>query len=182
MRSIRARLAQRLGLRYVACGARISRNVRLGRRVSIARGVELVASASGPIVIGDDSFIHRDALLHTYGGSITVGRRVGINAYCIVYGAGGVVVGDDCLIAAFTVIVASSHIFTRRDVPIQTQGITHKGVTIGSDVWLGTRVTVLDGVSIGDGAVIGAGAVVTRDIPPFTIAAGVPARVIRARP
>ncbi len=107
---------------------------------------------------------------------------MGINAYCIFYGAGGIVIGDDCLIAAFTVIVASNHIFTRRDVPIQAQGITQKGVTIGSDVWLGTRVTVLDGVTVGDGAVIGAGSVVTRDILPFTIAGGVPARVIRERP
>lgn len=57
----------------------------------------------------------------------------------------------------------------------------HKQVTIGNDVWIGTRAMVLDGVSVGDGAIIGAGAVVTKDVPPYAIVAGVPAKIIRFR-
>jgi len=59
--------------------------------------------------------------------------------------------------------------------------LPYKPVTIGNDVWIGTRAMILGGVTIGDGAVIGAGAIVTKDVPPFAIVAGVPARIIRYR-
>lgn len=59
--------------------------------------------------------------------------------------------------------------------------VPYKPVTIGNDVWIGTRAMVLGGVTIGDGAIIGAGAIVTKDVPPFAIVAGVPARIVRYR-
>ena len=65
--------------------------------------------------------------------------------------------------------------------PMRTQGVTVKDVTIGNDVWIGARVTILAGVTIGDGAVIGAGAVVTKDVPPYAVVGGVPAKIIRFR-
>lgn len=68
-----------------------------------------------------------------------------------------------------------------RGRPMREQFGTYEPVRIGSDCWLGAMVAVLKGVTIGDGAVIGAGSVVTRDIPGYTIAAGVPAEVIRER-
>lgn len=58
---------------------------------------------------------------------------------------------------------------------------SHKEVTIGNDVWIGARVMIKGGITIGDGAVIGAGAVVTKNIPPYAICAGVPAKLIRYR-
>jgi acetyltransferase-like isoleucine patch superfamily enzyme len=73
----------------------------------------------------------------------------------------------------------------RRSAPINFQVddsvVEHKGTSVGNDVWIGTRAMLLDGVKVGDGAVIGAGSIVTRDVPPYCIAAGVPARKIRAR-
>jgi acetyltransferase-like isoleucine patch superfamily enzyme len=80
-----------------------------------------------------------------------------------------------------TSIVGYSHTFEDPTTPIVEQPITAKGIRIGSDVWLGTQVTVVDGVTVGDGAVIGAGSVVTHDVPPRTVAVGVPARVLRKR-
>jgi acetyltransferase-like isoleucine patch superfamily enzyme len=74
-----------------------------------------------------------------------------------------------------------NHVFADPDRPIRLQGETAKGIRIGRDVWLGNGVRVTDGVEIGDGCVIGAGSVVTRSIPPYSIAVGSPARVIRQR-
>jgi acetyltransferase-like isoleucine patch superfamily enzyme len=67
------------------------------------------------------------------------------------------------------------------DRPIRDQGVTNKGIVIDDDVWVGSNVTFLDGVHVGTGCVIGAGAVVTKDLPPYSVAAGVPARVIDNR-
>ncbi|MEE1104690.1 MAG: DapH/DapD/GlmU-related protein, partial [Ruminococcus sp.] len=72
--------------------------------------------------------------------------------------------------------------FSRTDIPMMEQGkLEPKPVTIGDDCWIGRRVMILPGVHIAEGCVIGAGAVVTKNIPPYSVAAGVPARVIKSR-
>ncbi len=181
MFSLRGRIARRLGLGCVDLGARIVGRVRLGRGMYVGNRAEIVAERGDRITIGDHSVIHRGALILSYGGDIRLGSRVHINPYCVLYGHGGLEIGDNVLIAAHCVIVPSNHNFDRLDIPIQRQGLTCKGIRIESDVWLGARVTVLDGVTIGQGAVIGAGAVVTKDIPALSIAVGVPAKVIGRR-
>lgn len=84
--------------------------------------------------------------------------------------------GEDCT------IITRNHMHDRTDIPMNQQGFeAERPVTIGNDVWIGDRVTILPGVTIEDGCIIGAGAVVTRDIPAYSIAAGIPARVIKQR-
>ena len=79
-------------------------------------------------------------------------------------------------------VVTQNHRSDRTDIPMQQQGMAEeKEVVIGDDVWIGHRVILLPGVHIGNGSIIGAGAVVTRDIPDYSVAVGVPARVIRNR-
>jgi galactoside O-acetyltransferase len=92
-------------------------------------------------------------------------------------------IGDNCIFAALCYLVAGgNHDFSRIDIPIiQQPSVSRGGIRIEPDVWLGARVTVLDGVTIGRGSVVGAGAVVTRDLPPYSVAAGVPAKVLRTR-
>lgn len=70
-----------------------------------------------------------------------------------------------------------NHVFADPDTPIRLQGETASGIRIGRDVWIGTSVKVLDGVEIGDGCVVGAGSVVTKSLPPYCVAVGVPAKV-----
>lgn len=90
--------------------------------------------------------------------------------------------GNDVVMGPDVIIMSSAHAFEDPNVPINLQGaLPKRPVVIGNDVWLGTRVVVMPGVSIGEGAVIGAGSIVTKDIPPYSIAVGAPARVIRAR-
>jgi acetyltransferase-like isoleucine patch superfamily enzyme len=112
---------------------------------------------------------------------LSIGNNVFINVGCILHAEGGLSIGDDTKIGPYTTIWTSNHIFDRTDVPIRSQGQAFAPVTIGSDVWIGASVTIVAGVTIGDGAVIGANAVVTKDIAPYAVAVGNPARVISSR-
>jgi acetyltransferase-like isoleucine patch superfamily enzyme len=84
-------------------------------------------------------------------------------------------------IATHCVIVPANHRFDSLDVPIARQPVVAKGISVEDDVWIGANSVILDGVTIGTGSVIGAGSVVTRDIQPFSVCVGNPARVIGIR-
>lgn len=96
-------------------------------------------------------------------------------------GPGNIKIGRNCLIAAQSGIFANNHNFADLELPIRDQGVTRKGIIIEDDCWLGSGVKVLDGVTIVQGCVIGANSVVTRNIPPYSVAVGAPARVIKKR-
>jgi acetyltransferase-like isoleucine patch superfamily enzyme len=133
------------------------------------------------VKVGDFCRIWNGAELHSHGGFIEIGDYCSINPYSIIYGSGGVKIGNFVRIATHTVIVASMHVFDRLDIPIKSQGCKASGIVIEDDVWIGAGVCILDGVRIGTGAVIAAGAVVNRDVPPYHVVAGVPARVVKQR-
>ena len=101
-----------------------------------------------------------------------------IGEYNIVRGQGGVQIGDRVYTSPMVQIVAVDHVFDDPARPFVEQGITARGITIDDDVWIGASAVITDGVRIGAGAVIAAGAVVTADVPPHTIAAGVPAKIV----
>jgi acetyltransferase-like isoleucine patch superfamily enzyme len=155
----------------------------LGRNVQISpRAVLSIGGTEGErIVIGDECEIHGGAVLATYRGWIEIGARSSVNPYSILYGHGGLRIGNDVRIAAHCVIVPANHRFGDPDRPIRTQGVDAKGIEIEDDVWIGAHVTVLDGSMIGRGSVIAAGSVVNGAIPDYSIAAGTPARVVRSR-
>ena len=179
--SLRARIARLLNLSCIEFGAKVRGNVTIGRNVYIAGGAELIADNNEKIIIGDHARIFKGVLMYPNGGKIAIGSNVSINPYCVIYGNGGLDIGDNVMIAASCILVAATHNFARTDISISLQGEISRGIHIGSDVWLGARAVILDGVKIGKGAIIGAGAVVTKDIPPYSIAAGIPAKVIKNR-
>ena len=109
------------------------------------------------------------------GKNITVGKGVFINTGCHFQDQGGITLGDGVLLGNNVVLVTMNHDFD----PTKRSTTYPAPIVLGKNVWLGSSVTVVPGVTIGDGSIIGAGSVVTRDIPPNTLAAGVPARVIR---
>ena len=109
------------------------------------------------------------------GKNIHLGENVFLNAGCTFQDQGGITIGDRVLIGNHGTIVTLNHDFD----PDKRQDLHPSPVFIGNDVWLGSNVTILPGVTIGDGAIIAAGAVENRNIPARTIAAGVPAKVIK---
>jgi len=91
-------------------------------------------------------------------------------------------VGKDVMMGPYVVIIGDSHQFDNLDIPMRLQGMReYPPVKIEDDVWIGTRAIILPGVRIGKGAIIGAGAVITKDIPPYAVCVGNPARIIRYR-
>ena len=116
-----------------------------------------------------------------YPYRISLGHRVTLNEWVYISGFGGVEIGDDVSIGHRTTIISSDHVFSDRSRPIRDQGIVGAPVVIESGVFIGCNVTVLRGVRIGEGAVVGAGSVVAGDIPPYAVAAGVPARAVGTR-
>jgi len=155
-------------------------NIELGQACRVGRQVEL-NSPKGIIRLGDKVTLGPAVIIESRGGQVQIGSRMGIGPFCVIYGHGGLEIGSDCMIASHVVFVPENHCFDRLDVPMREQGGTRRGIRIGDDVWLATQVVVLDGVHIGKGAVVGAGAVVTRDIPEYAIAHGVPAKVVGYR-
>lgn len=172
------------GRNIISLKAMIERGLELslGKNATIGAYTRLSNRGNGWIEIGDETHIDHFVVLETRkGGFIKIGRQCAIHAFSVIYGNGGVTIGDHTRIAAHTVIVASNHNFDDTTKNIYEQGMTKKGITIGTDVWIGAGARILDGVHIGDHAVIGAGAVVTKDIPENAVAVGAPARVLRMR-
>jgi acetyltransferase-like isoleucine patch superfamily enzyme len=137
--------------------------------------------AGGQIEVGVEAVIDRGVMIGALGGSIKLGANSYLGPYCCLAGPGHISIGANCLIASHSGLYGNEHIFSDLEAPIAEQGTTNLGIVIEDDCWLGTGVKVLDGVRIGRGSVIGAGAVVTKDLPPLSVAIGVPAKVIRQR-
>lgn len=116
-----------------------------------------------------------------FPSKIRIGNNVTLNEWVYVSGYGGIEIGDNVRIGHRTSILSSNHSYEDIEIPICMQKITAKPVQIENDVWIGCNVTILAGVKIGQGSVIGAGSVVTKNIPPYSIAAGVPSRIIKKR-
>lgn len=113
-----------------------------------------------------------------FGRNIHIGDRFFANFDCVMLDGAPITIGDDVLFGPKVGLFTSNHAV---DITERIEGsCTARPITIGSGVWLGAHVVVLPGVTIGDGAVIGAGSVVTRDVPAGMVAAGNPARVLRA--
>ncbi|MEQ9299468.1 MAG: acyltransferase [Cyclobacteriaceae bacterium] len=141
----------------------------------------LIHASSGSIYIGAKSSILYNAMLMTYGGHIEIGELCTVNPFTIIYGHGGIKIGNAVRIAAHCTIISANHIFSDPSIQIRQQGISKLGITIHDDVWIGTGCRILDGVSIGEGSVIAAGAVVNKSVEPYSIVGGVPAKLLGSR-
>jgi len=160
-------------------GVRIARHCILEPRSSIERG--LAEGKKGRVTLEDGCRLMRGAHLHAWGGSIRLGANVFIGNHTVIYGQGGVDIGEDTLISMHCRILSSNHAIPAMGTAIRSLPDTKLPTNIGRDVWLGAGVAVLGGVKIGDGCVVGAGAVVAGDLPPGSVAMGIPARVTRRR-
>jgi acetyltransferase-like isoleucine patch superfamily enzyme len=163
---------------------RFADQIRLGRGVYLDEGAYLHACPGG-IEIGEKTLVMHHAELHVYNfrdlprAGIRIGRESLIGEFCVIRGPGGVTIGDRVYLSPMVHIYSSNHRFDDPERPFSEQGVTAEGVVVEDECWIGAMVAILDGVRIGRRSVVAAGAVVTEDVPAHSLAAGVPARVIR---
>lgn len=116
-----------------------------------------------------------------YPYKIEMGYNVFINRNVYITARANIIIGDNVLIGPDVIINSGMHRYRDKDKLIRDQGHEIKPITIGNDVWIGAKAVIMPGVVIGDGSVIGAGSIVTRSLPPYSVAVGIPARIIKER-
>lgn len=141
----------------------------------VARVRELFSELTGRKV--DDTFILIPPFYSAYGRDIRVGHKVFINQCCTLYDMGGVDIGDRVMIGPNVNIITTGHPL---EVSRRRAYVEGRPIIIEENVWIATGATILGGVTVGENSVVGAGAVVTKDVPPNSFVAGVPAKVIRS--
>ena len=164
--------------------------IRLGDNVILDDHVVLDAKGTQPVAIdlGADTVIGRNTVLSCKSmgpnsGRFILAERVNISCNCTLISETEFHIGTKVLIAGHCYMIAGgNHGTDRTDMPILDQPMIEKGgVTLEDHCWIGANVTILDGVTVGRDSVVAAGAVVTRSVPEFTIAGGVPAKVLKDR-
>lgn len=145
----------------------------------IARFSEVITTEPNKIIIGKGTRICRHSFLFNAGGTIKIGENCCIGDYCNFLGNGGLSIGDNVIFANGISLISSEHNYQDISRPIKDQGSQSKGITIGDNCWFGIHSTVLDGVNIGKNCVIGAGAIVKNNLPDYSLAVGVPAKIIK---
>jgi acetyltransferase-like isoleucine patch superfamily enzyme len=137
---------------------------------------------SSRIKFGQGTTIRQYAIINTSGGRVSLGKGCELGPFSmIVTKSKDVNIGDHVRMGPHVSMTASNRNYIRRDILIVDQGVREEGITIGSDVWIGTGAVITDGVTISEGAVIASGAVVAKNVEPYTIVGGVPAKVIGER-
>jgi acetyltransferase-like isoleucine patch superfamily enzyme len=187
---------RRVGLQRSRGLLMIGRHVTLRNKRRISVGLNFIAedyceiqglSRLG-VSFGDRVTVGRFAMIRPsgyYGGELGEGMIIGsdsnIGPYCYIGCSGFVRIGSNVLMGARASLHAENHVHAEVGRPMKEQGVARAPITIEDDCWIGGHSVILAGVTIGRGSVIAAGSVVTRDVPSYSVVAGVPARVIRSR-
>jgi galactoside O-acetyltransferase len=163
------------GIDKMGKNCRISPSVSIMRtgHLSLERGIflgdEIILFDYVRLVLGDLGLFPETKLI--------LGNQVIINVGSYISGEGGLVIDEEVLIGAHVRILSAGHEIHRGAPSIARNPITYGSIHIGRGAWIGAGSTILQGVTLGEGSVIGAGSVVTKDIPPYAVAVGNPARV-----
>ncbi len=177
------------GIVFAELGAR----VQFGHKVKVGSGLNLMKNSlinalsydgveiGNNFTLGKYAIIECTGVLRNVGNSLKIGNNVGINHFCFIGVRGDIEIGNDVIFGPRVNIFSENHNYEDITIPIKNQGVTKGKTIIGNDVWIGANVSIMSGVKIGDGCIIAAGAIVTKDIPPYSIIGGVPAKVLKNR-
>lgn len=163
------------------------RYLTVGSKTKLHNRVKIDALSTSGVIIGDHVVIGRDTVIECTGGLQSIGKGVKIGSRttfgndCFFGGAGGIVIGEDVVAGQFIRFHSENHNYADMDALIKDQGVTHKGIKIGNNCWIGSGVVFLDGAEIGNGCVVAANAVVTKKYGDNVIIGGVPAKIIGHR-
>lgn len=169
------------------CKIKFCHKIRAGKTLTIGDNVEINALSAEGITFGNNITILRNTIIECTGNiknlgeGLTVGNNVGIAQNCFIQVRGKVTIGSHVMFGPNVSIFSENHVFSDVEIPMISQPTIRGEVIIEDDVWLGTHSIILSGVHIGKGSVIAAGALVNKDIPAYSVAAGVPAKVIKSR-
>jgi len=170
------------GLRYLWRFKVRGRHIRTRGMVFLGRGVEVTCTRGlGHMDLGRWVWIGNGNAVRCHEGSLRIGDKVTLGTNNTVNSYLDVEIGEGCLVADGVYIADFDHRYEDPDVPIRKQGIVTSRVRIGGDCWIGEKATILRGSNVGQGSVIGAHAVVKGSIPPYSVAVGTPARVVKRR-
>ena len=177
------------GLVFIGTKTRIRNKslISCGKNLSIKDGVIISALSKGGIKFGDNvsvgyyTVIECTGVIRNLGETLTIGNNSNIGDFNFIGVRGKIEIGNNVLIGPRVNFHAENHIFSELSIPIKEQGESRKGIVVEDDVWIGAGSIILDGVIIGQGAVIAAGSVVNKDVEPYAIVGGVPAKMIKKR-
>lgn len=180
---------ERSGFLSVAKGVTIiGKKLTTKNRCKIEENVFIQTIAKDGIYLDEGSTVCFGALIRPsshWGGEIgeglVLGKNSSIGAYSYIGCSGKICIGSNVLIGPSVSLIAENHVFSDLNKSIKEQGVIRRGIKIEDDVWIGTRAVILDGVSIGRGSVVAAGAIVVKDVAPYSVVGGVPARLLRKR-
>lgn len=167
---------------------RYARYLSAGKDFIVEDYAEINCMTYRGIILGDRVTIGKYAIIrptNIYGSAIGEGLKIGNNSsigpYSYIGCSGYIEIGDNVMISPRVSIYAENHLFDGVDMTIKDQGVKREFVKIEDDCWIAANTIILAGVTIGRGSVIAAGSVVTKDIPPYSLAGGVPAQVLKSR-
>ena len=148
-----------------------------GRHAIIHHSVRMDTPPYRKFWLGDYSVVESFACINNAVGDVIIGNHTRIGLHNTIIGP--VTIGSHVNLAQGITITALNHNFDDSEKRIDQQGVTTKEVVLEDDIWVGANAVILPGVTIGNHAVVAAGAIVTKDVPPHSLVAGVPAKVIR---
>jgi len=160
-------------------------NLQFGKSCTIEKNVSLDCFASKKLIFGDVvkigafSTISTTSHLSKYGIGLEIGNNSAVGEYSYFGCSGGVKIGNDVIMGQYISFHSENHIFSDENKLIREQGVTSKGIELGNNIWVGSKVTFLDGCKIGDNSVVAAGSVVKDKFPENVVIGGVPARIIK---
>lgn len=170
---------------FVGKHVRISGKCVFGKSVTIHDYTKVSGLSRNQVIIKDNVTIGRFTSViaassyNNIGEGITIEANVAIGEYAYLGGAGGLKIGQDTIIGQYFSCHPENHNFTDSKKLIRLQGVSRKGIQIGKNSWIGSKVTFLDGSCIGDNCVVAAGAVISKKFGDGVLIGGVPARVIK---
>ncbi len=187
---VRWRMGSVKGLFLIGKGVTIrqANYIHVGRNFIAQDHCEINGLSEKGLVFGDKVTVGSYAIIrptNLYGGEAGVGLKVGNNSsigpYAYIGCSGLIEIGDNVMMSPRVSIYAENHVFSDPDTPMITQGVKRSFVKIEDDCWIASNSVILAGVTIGRGSVVAAGSIVTKDVPPFSIVGGNPAKLLKSR-
>lgn len=162
-----------------------SKNISFGRNVTIDKHSIIDGFASEKVILGDCvkigafSNLNITSHLSKYGKGFKMGNNSAIGEFAHLGSAGGIEIGNDVIMGCYISFHSENHNFNDTSKLIREQGVTNKGIVLGNNIWVGAKVTFLDGCTVGNNCVIAAGAVVNGTFPDNVVIGGVPAKILK---